>query len=91
MTPNPMSWNYEQLESDLRQLLSDWQHDLPSGEWSDIENYIDHGEYGLAFESMCDELKKQNYVVTPLQYQLLDGIRLQMGLPESLLSMDVSS
>lgn len=54
-----MSYDYQQLESDLRVLLEAMSCFTPS-EIGEVEQFLTAGEYGLAFETFCGIAKEEN-------------------------------
>jgi hypothetical protein len=68
---------YQQIETELRQLVSWlWSH-IPAESLVTIEEYLDVGEYGLALDDIIqivDHIKinseKINVVIRKLKYQM---------------------
>jgi hypothetical protein len=54
---------YKKLEADLNQLLDDLKGVLSQEELAEIKEFVDHGEYGVAFEELCGIAEKQGYVI----------------------------
>lgn len=49
--------DFKGLEIELADIVDEHQERLKGSDVSDIQEYIDHGEYGLAFELFCACLK----------------------------------
>ncbi|NJM37553.1 MAG: MafI family immunity protein [Akkermansiaceae bacterium] len=58
-----MSYDYKQLETDLRELLGAMSCFSPS-EVEEVEQFLEAGEYGLAFETFCGIAKEENKPVS---------------------------
>ncbi|MGK9170870.1 MafI family immunity protein [Inquilinus limosus] len=54
--------NWERLENLLQTALDHEQSRLPSEDVSNIRRFIDHGEYGLAWEELTAALSELNLV-----------------------------
>ncbi len=54
-----MSYNYQQLESDLGGLLGALSSFTPA-ETAEVAEFLAAGEYGLAFETLCGIAKEEN-------------------------------
>jgi hypothetical protein len=66
-----MSYNYQQLESDLSELLGAMSSFAPS-ETAEVTQFLAAGEYGLAFETLCGIAKEEN---KPVPVELRPKVR----------------
>lgn len=57
-----MNWNYEHLEVSLRSLLAE-NDSLSSSEKAEIERFLEVGEYGVAFETLCAIIKEEGKTI----------------------------
>lgn len=75
-----MSYDYKQLEVDLLGVLADLGETLTPGEVQEVRLFIDAGEYGVAFETLCSILKEELKPISPsLGARLLDlGQRMEI-------------
>lgn len=53
-----MKTDYRKLESDLKELLG-LMIDFTDHEVSEVEHFLNVGEYGLAFETLCGIVKEE--------------------------------
>lgn len=80
---------YEMTRAQLAALVEETRGFLTTEELRAVRGYLEHGEYGLAFEHLCDALRDGTEEISPLQYAQLErlGIRMQidsmewLGLP----------
>lgn len=59
-----MSDQYRKLEADLIELLAEVGEEIPPSEAQEVQMYLDAGEYGLAFETICSVLKAKGSPVS---------------------------
>ncbi len=57
-----MTWNYEQLEADIRKLIMAIGILSPS-ESAEVLRFVDVGEYGVAFEELCGILGEEGKLI----------------------------
>jgi hypothetical protein len=66
-----MKYNYQRLESGLRELL-EAMSSFSSSEIGEVEEYLKVGEYGLAFETFCEIITNEG---KPVPNELRPKIR----------------
>ncbi|HEV8001711.1 MAG TPA: MafI family immunity protein [Planctomycetaceae bacterium] len=54
---------YQRLESDLERLLLDLSSELSDPDAAEVRSFIDAGEYGVAFETLCDVIVERGVVI----------------------------
>lgn len=72
--------DYGRLEARLREILNADLPDVAASDRGDIQEYIDHGEYGLAFELLCAVLKDVQNPISLAVYEALVQAGVTMGL-----------
>lgn len=65
-----MSYDYQQLETDLSELLGAMS--FTQSEVGEVEQFLTAGEYGLAFETLCGIAKEEN---KPVPNELRSKVR----------------
>jgi len=72
--------DYAKLETRLREILESLT--FPSEERRWVEEYLDAGEYGLAFEVICETIEKHRLRIPAATYRAMDEVGRQMLLNE---------
>jgi uncharacterized alpha-E superfamily protein len=74
-----MSYDYQQLESDLSELLGAMSN-FTASETAEVAQFLAAGEYGLAFETLCGIAKEEDKpVLAKLRPKLRDlGKRMEI-------------
>jgi hypothetical protein len=62
---------YRGLEENLRALLAKLRTVLNPPETSEVEEFLDAGEYGIALETLCSALHTED---KPVSSEVVDGI-----------------
>jgi plasmid maintenance system antidote protein VapI len=73
---------YKYLDSQLRNLIlapGEW---LTQDEFKEVSDFIDVGEYGVAFETLCSLLVEENKGITQEKYQKIAELGKVMGIEE---------
>ena len=60
---------------------------LPSHDIQDITEYIDHNEWGLAFEVLCNSVHQYGFKVSATQYQKICDLGRKMEMDINLINM----
>ena len=77
---------YRKLDHALSALIEGLKSTYPNSDWSEVLEFIDHGEYGLAFESLCDEVRQRRAKLSSAEFTSLYELCSMMGLDESVLN-----
>jgi hypothetical protein len=59
-----MKPNYAALETELTQLLADLTTTLTESEIKEVSTFIDAGEYGVAFETLCSVITEEDKILS---------------------------
>lgn len=60
---------------------------LPSHDIQDITEYIDHNEWGLAFEVLCSSAHQYGFKVSDIQYQKICDLGRKMEIDIDFINM----
>ena len=60
-----MTHDYQALERELRSLVADVGSALEASELRELEMYLNAGEYGLAFETLCACVRRRKPTLLP--------------------------
>lgn len=77
-----MKTEYEKLESDLKELLGSMS-DFTDGEVSEVEHFLNVGEYGLAFETLCEIVKEEGRTVSTDSLTKIQNLAERMAIDSS--------
>lgn len=68
--------------------ITEISHELNIGEKDkeDIEEYLEHNEWGLAFEVLCAAIQESNIKISQENYEIINMIGNQMELDHKLWS-----
>jgi hypothetical protein len=69
--------HWAKLESGLVTLLEGLPS-LPTEDRASVLHYIDHNEYGLAFEELCSCLKQERLHISSAQYEMIVNLQTMM-------------
>jgi hypothetical protein len=61
--------NHQILTKQMRQLFYEVKNRLPSNDAKNIEEFIDHNEFGLAFETLCCQLYEYDITISKEFYE----------------------
>jgi hypothetical protein len=79
--------NFAEIESLFSHLLTVSADELSAGERTEVKHFIDHGEYGLALETVADIYAEEKKVASPEVANLIERLAIAMSLdPASFLS-----
>jgi hypothetical protein len=67
------------LERDIRRVLADVRTEFEPAEAQEVEMFLDAGEYGLAFQSMCAVLTRKRRPVSAATYANIYILAESMG------------
>ena len=73
--------HWEKLESSLRALLEGFPS-LPTEQRGSVLHYIDHNEFGLAFEELCSCIQQGRLPISSAQYETLVDLQTMMKMRE---------
>jgi len=73
-------YDYKFLEQNLAALLAMLESRLSKEEIDDLNSYVDAGEYGVAFQYLCEILVRRNQPIPPEAYKLCDSLGTRMQL-----------
>jgi hypothetical protein len=73
---------YLDLEQRLRSLLAEVAGLLPAEDADQVAEFLDHGEYGLALETLADALTAQGRPVPRLAFASITGLVETMGMDD---------
>ena len=59
-----MSYDYKSLEVELLALLTDLGETLAAKEIEEVHHFIEAGEYGVAFETLCSILNDEQKAIS---------------------------
>ena len=57
---------------------------LPQSDVLIINEYLEHSEWGIAFEQLCSAIEQENIVITKTDFQLIKDIGEFMGMDKGL-------
>lgn len=72
--------DYESLEKKLRIVLSYFATKLDGKVVDQIREFVDHGEYGEAYELLCHVAASENQPIAPNIYEMIVELGQQMKL-----------
>jgi hypothetical protein len=61
------------MEAELRCILDEIGDQLPSVDHENIKNFIEHGEWALAVETLCDQVGEREAVLSKATYERIMG------------------
>ncbi len=73
------TYDYQALERELRQAIALVERNLPVDRAQDTLDFLDHAEYGLAFETLLGNLVEFNVSLSPELCALLKSSAHRMG------------
>jgi hypothetical protein len=74
-------YDYESLEKKLRVVLSYFATKLRSELVDEIREFIEHREYGVAYELLCHLITSENQRIPPNIFKMIVELGQQMELP----------
>ena len=77
-----MTYDYGELEARLNSILSEGGGWLSPEESEEVRGFIDVGEYGLAFETLCGIIVEEGKSISPEVYRRLVQLGQLMKLDE---------
>lgn len=77
-----MKTDYRKLESDLKELLG-LMIDFTDHEVSEVEHFLNVGEYGLAFETLCAIVKEEGRTVSTDNLAIIQELAERMEIDSS--------
>lgn len=75
-----MSQDYRKLEADILALLVCLQDVLTKEEAQEVRTFIDVGEYGVAFETLCSIIKEEQKSISELAVGHIGHLAQQMNI-----------
>ena len=78
VTPEIVMYNYRLIENQLQAILSSLGLLLSEAELEEVQHFIDVGEYGLAFETLCGIIDEERKIIPLSVYYLIDDLGKQM-------------
>lgn len=73
--------HYQKLERDLLDILAALLPEtLKESEAGEIRYFVDHGEYGLALETLCDVVEEEDRRLPPEVYDKVRKLGASMGM-----------
>lgn len=73
----------EKMPMLVRALLDEKRNDLPLNVTNQIAEYIDHDEWGIAFEGLCDQLEEYQIPLDSKYYMRLEHVAKLMEIDSS--------
>ena len=77
-----MEYEYDLLEKLFAELFSEIGCSLNVSESGDVKGFIDHGEYGLALEDLCEILRETKTPISKKVLKLIETLGKKMDLEE---------
>lgn len=77
-----MKTEYQKLESNLKNLLESMS-DFTNCEVSEVEHFLNVGEYGLAFETLCGIVKEEGRTVPINKLTIIQELAERMAIDSS--------
>jgi hypothetical protein len=74
-------YDYESLETKLREVLSYFATKLKGEFVAQIREFIEHREYGEAYELLCHLIASENQRIPPNIFKMIVELGQQMELP----------
>jgi hypothetical protein len=71
----------ENIDERLFQLLNEFKSNLPGKVYDHIHNLIQHREWGLALEALCDQLFEDSIFIAPPLLETIKNLAQEMDLP----------
>ncbi|HEL2218063.1 TPA: MafI family immunity protein [Streptococcus suis] len=60
-----------QCEALISEVVLEYKVSIPPADYNTINNYLAHGEWGLAFELLCTVLEQDEIGITSVNYEKL--------------------
>lgn len=79
-------YNYALLEERLSRLLKSLAHIFSSSETSEVQEFLDAGEYGLALETICGIITEEHKVVEIEVVKQIEELRDTMQLESEIVT-----
>ena len=73
---------FQRLERDIGSLLSGLAGIFTSEEIDEVHEYVDHAEYGLAFETLCAIAKEKNRIIPKECHEIFRSLVRRMQIDE---------
>jgi hypothetical protein len=69
-----------QIAGNIRRLLVEVGDGLPDGNIRDVDELLDHGEWGEALSLLCEQLYEYEVSISQTQYSLIEQSGAMMGM-----------
>jgi hypothetical protein len=74
--------DYKKLEQDILAILATLQDTLDAAETKEVRDFVEPGEYGIAFETLCSILGDRRAPISPAMLDKLTDLGQRMGIDE---------
>jgi hypothetical protein len=74
--------DYKKLEQDILAILAALQGTLDAAEMKEVRDFVEAGEYGIAFETLCSILGDRHAPISPAVVDKLTELGQRMGIDE---------
>ena len=69
-----MGYDYQQLERDLLAILDSIHETLTESESEEVRHFVEHGEYGVALETLCGVIEEEGKRISFEAYEQIHGL-----------------
>jgi len=74
--------DFKKLENDILAILAALQDTLDDAETKEVRDFVEPGEYGVAFETLCSILGDKHAQISPTLVDKLTEVGRRMGIDE---------